>query len=257
LCGDVRPLSKSHVPPQAAGNTDKVRRSADIIDADKVRRPGRSSIGGMWVRGLCKPCNELAGARYDLAYADFHSRLAATGAPLVRRLLLDDKDVPPVLFAPGLVARAVMFGMFALDTRLRIIVPPLAEQLLQKEPHITMPSQVRLKVARATGKGALLTSGIWRARVMNPRAGIHHFTFADIVFPPLAWALVPTHDGPLITDTWGDATEWLSYSTDCTRVDLRLVLRELPTATHPRLRSGDDGWVELLGDSVTVLGQLP
>ena len=39
-CGEFREATKAHVPPRAAGNTTSVERAADLIDANRVRRPG-------------------------------------------------------------------------------------------------------------------------------------------------------------------------------------------------------------------------
>ena len=85
LCGDIRKLSRAHVPPQAAGNTTGVLRAADTI-VDRVRRPGRWSEGGMWVRGLCAECNNRAGIAYDGPYADFARQVARLSSPTATRL---------------------------------------------------------------------------------------------------------------------------------------------------------------------------
>ena len=106
LCGQIRKLSRAHVPPQVAGNTAIVERAADVIE-DGVRRPGRWAPGGMWVRGLCAECNNLADIAYDRAYADFANQVARLSTPRAQRMAVVPGEAPGARFAPGLVARAV------------------------------------------------------------------------------------------------------------------------------------------------------
>ena len=47
--------------------------------------------------------------------------------------------------------------------------------------------------------------------------------------------------------TWGDATEWIRYSSDL-ETDLRNIVSRLPTMQPPQF--GADEWVILSGDQV-------
>lgn len=273
LCGIIRKLSRAHVPPQAAGNTTKVLRAPDVI-VDRVRRPGRWSEGGMWVRGLCEDCNSQAGKSYDAAYADFALQVGRLSTPTARRLALIPGEPPGARFAPGLVSRAVLFGMYAINPRLRVLFPELAHDL-KSEPTpgqgpVRWPDGLALKVARSQPglpHSGVISSGVWAMRVMHER--VVHFTFDDIVFPPLMWSLVPRHTdserdglGPQITKSLADASEWVKYGPDRTSVDLRTLTRTLPTMAHPMLIRTDD-WAELLtnngsdADAVVVFGKRP
>jgi hypothetical protein len=243
------------MPPQVAGNTKAVRRAPDVI-ADGLRRPGKWMEGGMWVRGLCEECNHHAGNNYDNAYADFTTQLARLSSPTARRLAAIPGEAPGVFFAPGLVARAVMYGMFAINPRLRILFPELAEDLAaeRKTGHATVrwPSKLALKVARTHPRfphEGVITSGIWSMRVMNER--VTHGTFGDIVWPPATWCLVPNdlgpqaqQLGPQIADYLADASDWVQYRAERTSVDLRHLTRQLPQMLHPMLARTND-WVEL------------
>jgi hypothetical protein len=80
LRGDIRKLSRAHVPPQAAGNTTKVLRAPDVI-VNSVRQPGRWLEGGMWVRGLCEDCNNQAGKHYDSRTPTLPSRWGVCPRP--------------------------------------------------------------------------------------------------------------------------------------------------------------------------------
>lgn len=273
LCGDLRKLSKAHVPPQAAGNTTKVLRAADVI-VDQLRRPGRWSEGGMWVRGLCEDCNNQAGNTYDVPYADFAEQVERLSSPTAKRLAVIRGEVPGARFAPGLVSRAVLFGMFAINPRLRVLFPELADDL-RNEPTpgnglIRWPDKLALKVActhpQVPDRG-VISSGVWAMRVLHER--VAHWTFGDIVWPPLMWSLVPKDNdserdglGPQITKPLPDVSEWVRYGPDRTSVDLRHLVRTLPAMPHPMLLRTDD-WVELMTNdgsdagAIVVFGKQP
>lgn len=189
LCGETRRLTRTHVPPRTAGNTSRVERAPDLLTAAGVRRPGRWNRGGLWVRGLCEDCNQLAGRRYDEAYGDFSRALEAVARARNAGSLLPPSDAPHVLLAPGLVSRCILIGMFAIHPRLRQIFPILAENLRNEEPTLRWPESVQLRVGQHQGSRALLASGIFMARVLGHRT--QHFTFSDVVFAPLVWSLVP------------------------------------------------------------------
>jgi len=72
------------------------------------------------------------------------------------------------------------------------------------------------------------------ARVLGHRT--QHFTFTDVVFPPLVWSLVPDANEPQPIELT-DASEWPRYSAERTRVDLRNIVRHLPAFRHPAFSS--------------------
>lgn len=273
LCGDFRKLSRAHVPPQSAGNNARVLRAADVI-VNGVRQPGRWSAGGMWVRGLCEDCNNRAGNGYDVPYADFAKQVSLLSSPTARRLAIIPSEAPGARFAPGLVSRAVLFGMFAINPRLRVLFPELAEFLANEtrpgSGAIPWPDKLTLKVARthsAFQDYGVISSGVWAMRVLHER--VVHWTFGDIVWPPLMWTLVPNGNdsereglGPQITKPLPDASEWVKYGPDRTSVDLRNLTRTLPAMPHPMLARTDD-WVELMtkdgsdADAIVVFGRRP
>lgn len=240
LCGDFRKLSKAHVPPQAAGNNTTVLRAADVI-VNNVRQPGRWSQGGMWVRGLCADCNNEAGNAYDVPYADFAKQIERMSSPTARRLAVIQGEAPGAVFAPGLVSRAVLFGMFAINPRLRVLFPELADDLKNDAPAgigpIRWPDKLALKISRthpAFPDHGVISSGVWAMRVLRER--VVHWTFGDIVWPPLMWSLVPNDNdaerdglGPQITKPLPDVSEWVQYGPDRTSVDLRSLIATLPT----------------------------
>ncbi|WP_189159775.1 hypothetical protein [Lentzea pudingi] len=260
--------TKAHVPPQASGNTSAVKRAPDVIDQGGVRRQGRWSDGGMWVRGLCGDCNNLAGSLYDKAYADFARQVALMTSPFAKRMQIIRSEPPAVFFAPQLVAKCVLYGMFGIHPRLRVLFPELADDLVHQAEHIRWPGKVALKLGLTTpdlDHRGLLTSGVSMMKVLGRR--LVHFPFAEIVFPPLVWALVPIDNTPELgaddTQYLTDASSWVRYSRDRTSVDLRSLTRNLPTFTHPMLSLERGSWTELHGEAgtdaepVMVHGKLP
>lgn len=255
LCGQLRQMTKAHVPPQAAGNGGKVT-SAIVQLKGGVLRNGRHYTGGMWVRGLCQSCNGLAGQRYDLAYGDFAKRLA-THAEVNNRLhLLRPWDPPAVRVAPGLVSRSILFGMSAVSPNLRVVFPGLADDLLAGRDHIQMPQGATLRFALFAERRARIAGPMGAHRVLTVREDFD--TFAEVFFRPLAWVLAPTItggsriDGASVLDRqgWACADEWLQYGPDVVNVDLRDLTRRVPVVRHP-LSTGRHEWVEMFSDDIT------
>lgn len=254
LCGDVRQLSKAHVPPQAAGNRGRVTSAVSRI-VEGQRTSGRPYTGGMWLRGLCGECNSLAGGRYDAAYGDFARRLRTYAQVASRTSLPDPFSAPAVSVAPGLVARSVMFGMFAISPHLRVLAPELAEDLRSGRTHIPMPDGFSLRFALYPLRTARLTGPVYSQRILKQRQ--HYNTFAEVFFAPLAWVLTPgkrstaleTTENVLDAQGWACADEWLHYGDDVTSVDLRNLCRKVPIVGHPMGRR--DEWFEMFSDDVT------
>lgn len=83
---------------------------------------------------------------------------------------------------------------------------------------------------------------------------LSYVTFAEVFFPPLAWALTARTDEVSVFDAqrWADVREWPLYSADRTSVDLRHLAESLPLVRHP-LHTDRDSWIELTSDEVTPL----
>lgn len=226
----------------------------------------------MWVRGLCEPCNNLAGIAFDRAYSDFARQVARLTTHTALGMAVIPGEAPGARFAPGLVARCVLFGMFAINPRLRILFPDLAHDLLAEQPGegpVRWPEKVALKVGRTHPRferHGLLVSGVWSMRILQER--VRHSSFADIVFHPFIWCLVPVDDaheahlGPELTTSLADASGWVQYGPDRTSVDLRHLTRTFPALVHP-MHTKQDDWAEMLADSngaggpVVLFGRIP
>lgn len=263
LCGEFRKMTRAHVPPQAAGNTGSVT-SATVRVYSNQRTAGRPRTGGMWLRGLCRDCNSLAGENYDAAYGDFTARISAYFSARTRLRLPAAESAPPVSVAPGRVARSVLIGMFATTPHLRTMFPSLACDLQHRRPHIAMPDGATLRMALYPSRSTRLASMAYGLRILTRRQ--HYHVFSEIYFRPLAWVLSPNEDrldvaelGESAVSSWPVVDQWLQYGDDVTAIDLRDLCRHgIPTVGHP-LREGHDEWVETFqNDTAAFLeGNIP
>lgn len=233
LCGQLRTMTRAHVPPQAAGNGKQVT-SATVQIKDGVLHNGRHSTGGIWVRGLCGLCSGLAGQRYDLAYGEFARRLLTHARVDNRLRLLRPWEPPAVRVAPGLVSRSILFGMFALSPNLRVVFPQLAADLLAQRDHIQMPDGAMLRLALFPDRRARIAGPVSAHRVLTLREDFD--TFGEVFFRPLAWVLSPTARNPpaggqsvLSRQGWAWADKWLQIRPRC---DQRRPAE--PRASRPR-----------------------
>lgn len=247
LCGKSGRLSQTHVPPKSAGNQGSVTR-ARVHVADQVMGLGRQEIGGVWVAGLCKRCNALAGSRWDESYGRFASALA--GWHRAQRNLHLPAGVPAVNFEPGRVTRSVLHGMHALNPHLRVIFPELAASLTSGGGAVSLPPGSQLRVARYTGSVAHLAGAMHAYRVPVRRQ--RYLAFAEIYFPPLAWVLAPKERGLVFDDeSWAVADEWPLYGDDQAG-SLHLLTRTFPLVQHP-VYSVPNQWVQLFSDETTAI----
>lgn len=254
ICGEYRLLTKTHVPPQAAGNSGPVTR-ADVMDHSSSGFGGtRWLIGGMWVRGLCGACNSFAGAKYDEAYGDFAARLwewLAVG----NRLVVPSSQAVPL--APGRVSRSILSGMLGISPHTRILHPSLADQMCEGGP-VVLPGGLSLRVAIYPGNHAMLAGPMLTGMLDGSSGAIN--TLATVTFRPLSWALVTTDsDDVLARRGWVDATDWLRYGDDREAHDLRwLVPHGLPIVEKILHSPSDDG-VQLYSKEIAPLmvGRIP
>lgn len=160
LCGAKTRLTKTHVPPQCAGNTGLVFRQFFLTSTDQILRRGSRQIGGLHVYGLRQDCNGLQ-ALYEGAYGEFAQALYPCW---IRRDLAipgGRMELPDQEIAPGAIARSVLIGVFGLNANLRNLYPQLAESLCQRSDSIELPDdiQLRLALARGTTAGVTAVSG--------------------------------------------------------------------------------------------------
>ncbi|MGW7400860.1 hypothetical protein ACWGH7_30820 [Streptomyces cyaneofuscatus] len=252
-------MTKAHVPPQAAGNRERVV-SANVRLRDRVLGHGRFAQGGMWFHGLCSDCNSMAGVHYDAAYADF------SNAMLARVNLHQRLHLPPVRLAPARVARSILIGMFATSPHLRVMFRGLAEDLLNRRERIRMPDGANLRLAVCLDRRTRLAGMYNAVRAISYTE--HYDVFSEVYFRPLAWTLTPSDRGPaqhagqsvVERQGWAVVDHWLQYGEDRTSADLRSLCRApLPSVLHPLNGHDRDEWMEFMSDRVTAIleGRIP
>jgi hypothetical protein len=165
LCGYTGKLSRTHIPPKAAGNQGRARRLLELIDehgTSHLHLKNAGTGGGGWGEWLCEPCNNKSG-EWDEEYGEW-SRNIVLG--LHDGGVQHGRDLPMHLqnVAPGAVVRAMWAWMFALDPNLRLNEPDLAAAVLSGDP-VEPPSDKKLLI------GATTSLGIW----VSGQVGGHAF----------------------------------------------------------------------------------
>ncbi len=242
LCGANTKRSKTHLPPQCSGNTGEVHRHRlSSPPGPKVARlgPGRKDCGGIWVYGLCEPCNGVA-SKYDGSYASLSDAVRPIAKSCSHLTLPAGwRWTPPreIEVRPGSIARSVLISMFGFNPVLRNVHPELTRSLHLKEA-AELPPALQLRLALTAGQ---------KARVCGPHTGMYLLTSAgnlnrpsaaSVHFPPLAWELAYTGDTDLLDNQgWADISHWLKEPWDEGRT-LANVCTPLPIVPlpdrHPR-----------------------
>jgi hypothetical protein len=165
LCGYTGTLSRTHIPPKAAGNQGRARRLLELIDehgTSHLHLKNAGTGGGGWGEWLCEPCNNKTGEwaeEYGEWSRNIVLRLHDGGVQHGRDLPMHLQNV-----APGAVVRAMWAWMFALDPNLRLNEPDLATAVLSGDP-VGPPSDKKLLI------GATTSLGIW----VSGQVGGHAF----------------------------------------------------------------------------------
>lgn len=258
LCGSIGPLSRTHVPPQCAGNDHGVQRIYfHIIQANGEQalvRSNRRLHGGLYVYGLCGDCNSAA-SKWDVAYKQLSDILQSCwvkGSLIVpgNRIAL-----PSAQCVPSAVARSVLMGLFGVNHVLRERFPDLAANLLNGLDPIDLPADVQLRVALARGTVGRLTGAMHSMKVLNTQSGVIEKMLSDasVYFPPLAWQLVSRESSYLDAQGWGDASSWLSAPIG-ERRSVSDLCHSLPLVQQPSQDPNEwDSFVHLYADTLTPI----
>ena len=255
LCGRVKQLSNTHVPPQCAGNTGNVQRFVVMADTTGRAASGSKKVGGIHFYGLCIRCNTLVQGRWDSAYCELARQLwrFAVGSSLILPRVI---EMPSNWISPGKVARFVLSSAFALDPGLRTLYEDVADELISDAESISLPSTVRLRMAVTPGPMARVTGAmtgffLFGARVNDQPIGIS--AFAQIYFPPLAWQVQSGPSALLDIQGWADVSDWLQIAPS-ERLPLRDLCPTLPQVLHPHQNPNEtDRWSEMFADEICFI----
>lgn len=254
LCNNDKRLTKTHVPPQCAGNRGLVGRSTIVLQEGSAKR-SRTLHGGLWVYGLCASCNLLQ-SLYDPAYCSlaqamtpFWSRNLSTALP--RRI-----ETPQALIKPGAVARSVIIGFFGVNPNLHRVYPSLAAQLIERQESIELPDDFQLRFAIAKGRTARVAGSIGGYFAIGPRLNdepIGCMSHGQVYFPPLAWQVVPRRLSLLDMQGWADVSSWLTYSPN-DEATVQSLCPALPAVVHPLHHPAQwKSWLEMFSSEITEI----
>jgi hypothetical protein len=148
LCGFDGKLSKTHIPPRAAGNVGSAQTSVAIYDTEtraSVLSLGRKSDGGTWGWWLCEQCNN----RTELWEREYLRWVRPLFAEIQRVQPRYGQGIECSMPSadPGAVARLLWGWMFALDPRMRIFYPDVASAILTGDPVEPPPNRRMLLAA--------------------------------------------------------------------------------------------------------------
>lgn len=255
LCGITAPMTKTHVPPQCAGNRGLVGRWHVVSDGQQARR-GRRLHGGLYVYGLCASCNNLA-SRYDAAYGELAA--AVRGCWVISDVTIPSNRIalPAANVKPGAVARSILIGMFGIAPNLREIIPDTAHDLQQAASSVAPPGTADLRLALARGLRARLTGPVggmflFGTKINGRPPGV--MTLAQVYFPPLAWQLADSEPSLLDVEGWAIVTSWLGYSPEDV-VQLNELVPSLPLVVHPLhdAAARAEAWTEMFSDQIAPI----
>lgn len=257
LCGERKKLTKTHVPPQVAGNRDEVvRYFVHVVGNGAIR--GRGEKGGIWVFGHCTDCNGLQ-AKYDGAYAEFVDLARHRTRPTLDLHIPGTAQLlPNETIRPGAVVRSVLIGLTALNPNIRILYPEFVESLLDEKPHVTVPADLKLRLALTDDPIARVGGAVGDVllfhRVRPYETALGTVSMGSIYFAPLAWQLADADRYQLMDyEGWADVTPWTKYAPG-DAIPLQRLVRRLPTVTHPA-HVPSHGWTMLLNSEIAVIAE--
>lgn len=212
LCGFVGHLSRTHVPPQCAGNTTDVESGVAVTRIDKsgVRRlgEGRKRNGGAAAFLLCEPCNGIA-SKYDDAFGqiwkdlfhDFRGGLPAIRGP-------HPAEAP--LMRPGAIVRSVLAGLMGLCPTLQTDFPTLVGAV-KDGAVVRAPEGLHLLMTLYPGPDRWVSGGgIGRQTLRAGRAPTEVYAYGEVAWPPLYFILTDQSGKA----EWPDAYDILSWLAD-------------------------------------------
>lgn len=255
LCGETGGLTRTHLPPQCAGNTNLVARRTIVTNSEGRAHDSRSSAGGLHFYGLCERCNGL-GSKYDGAYGELVKIVRPSWIRGTLMIPGRRYRTPAATCQPGAAARSVVIGMFGLNAHLRTLYPDVAEALLTEKPDVVLPEVVSLRLAMLRGRRARLSGSIGGIELFGRRLNgqaLGVITMAEVYFPPLAWQLAAPEASLLDLEGWPNVSYWLRYPPD-DRLPLDAVCPSMPIVLHPKHDPvTGDHWSEMLSDEISVI----
>lgn len=255
LCGTDGSRTRTHVPPQAVGNRNAVKRH-QIISVNNTTSNGRGLEGGLHVPGLCGACNHRAGT-WDPGYIALHKALGPAFFGESDLQLPNRMAVPDTPLSVAAAARSILAAAFALNPTLRThVAPELARQLLDPVP-FAMPENLDLRLAWGIGRQARIAGSLLGKYVLGYKhldRTIGNLAAAQVHYAPIAWQLLFSDETELSDEQgWPSINHWTMLD-PATKVPLSSVCTPLPVVYQSRLHPDHgEGWIEMTADEACYM----
>lgn len=258
VCGQVKRMTKAHVPPQVAGNSTIITYEKMMSKDSHIRR-GKPMLGGVHFRGQCDTCNSQIGSLYDNAYADLAAIVRPSWVKDWTLTLPSRVAVADGCFRPGAAVRSLLLGLCAFAPWVQSEFPAFPLDLLAGKS-VPLPGDLRLYVALSRGRTARTSGSFTGFYLMGPKArhapdglpiGIN--AVGSCYFPPLAWELVHEDHCMLPGQGWVDVSSWPQIDPG-EEHQVHEYFRDLPIVAHPRHTPADyQNWGELYADGLAAI----
>jgi hypothetical protein len=203
LCGEVRPLTKEHIPPKRAGNIARMpthtlaewleRRDLDNIPGGNIEQ------GGIWGYTLCSACNSFTGSEYGAEYQGWAIRavLMLRQDDALHPSALDQNPAPMFVtgrfggkrdggVSPGAMVRQVLSGMCSLSNGWDLAgTSPAIRRIVLDKSLEPLPSGTSLWMELFAGP----TSRMIGPQVVSDAPGNWAWVM-EIAHPPFAFTMV-------------------------------------------------------------------
>jgi hypothetical protein len=200
LCGKIRPLSREHVPPEAAFNEAKVLFHRIRFNGPEVERFAEEKTTGNSLTVLCEPCNNRTGRIYGGEYVAFVKEVAnqAAGRSHGERVQFVATTFPLRIVKQALTMLSATSGKLGPETAyIRSFVKDRHKEGLPDGYRLfSFVPEVR-GIGRTTGVGAFLS--LEEKRVV---------IYSETTWWPLGWIL--TLNDEEISQT-AELTAWAGY----------------------------------------------
>lgn len=212
ICGAQRALTREHLPPAAAFNRGRSRVQTVeewLTHRDEDVPGGAIKQGGLWAYTLCKPCNDITGARYGDEYRRWTGTILNSLAELGTnvRALEGERSTRRGHFSimgspdprPGALVRQILSMMCSVSAGFDLAgrYPAIRRMILEG-------STERLPAGMSIGVTVYLSS---RSRISAPMMSLDtsrsmwRWTI-EIAHAPLASLLVITSGGNAPAHVW-------------------------------------------------------
>lgn len=201
LCGEVKRLTKEHIPPKGAGNirTAPTHTLTEWLERQDLETMpgGKIEQGGVWGYTLCRECNSLTGQKYGAEYQGWAIRAVLLMRQIPHPRVLNENPKPTLVtgqlggkkdggVSPGAMVRQVLSGMCSLSSGWDLAgTSPTIRQIVLDGSLGPLPDGMSLWMELFAGPKTRVIG----PQVVSEREG-HWAWVMEIAHPPFAFLLV-------------------------------------------------------------------